>query len=48
MLIALSGQCDASAKARADVSGFHHFIPKPYEPARLLAFLAELDKKTTS
>ena len=46
VLIALSGQCDASAKARADVSGFHHFIPKPYEPAGLLAFIAELEKKT--
>lgn len=44
-LVALSGQCDASAKARAEVSGFHHFISKPYEPANLLAFVAELDKQ---
>ena len=47
VLVALSGQCDPAAKTRADVSGFHHFIPKPYEPANLLAFVAELDKQLT-
>lgn len=45
VLVALSGQCDAGAKARAEVSGFHYFIPKPYEPVNLLAFVAELQKQ---
>ena len=48
VLIALSGQCDAAAKARADVSGFHHFIPKPYEPGSLLALIAKLEKQTAT
>ena len=45
VLVALSGHSTADAKAKADVSGFHHFIPKPYEPANLLAFVAELDRQ---
>lgn len=44
VLVALSGHYTADAKAKADTSGFHHFIPKPYEPTDLLAFVAELDK----
>src|SRR5689334_15481728 len=41
VLVALSGHSDPAVKTRAEISGFHHFIPKPYEPARLLAFVAE-------
>ena len=48
VLIALSGQCDGAAKARADISGFHHFIPKPYDPGSLLAFIAKLEKQAES
>ena len=47
VLVALSGLCDAAAKARAEFSGFHHFIPKPYEPTNLLGFVAELEKQLT-
>lgn len=44
VLVALSGHCSAADKTRAEISGFRHFIPKPYEPASLLALVAELDK----
>ena len=47
VLVALSGQCDEAAKARAEVSGFHHFIAKPYEPTNLLAFVAHLERQLT-
>ena len=45
VLVALSGQCSAADKTRAEISGFHHFIPKPYDPASLLDFVARLGKE---
>lgn len=45
VLVALSGHCDAADRARADSSGFHHFIPKPYDPATLLALIDQLGRK---
>lgn len=44
VLIALSGQSKEADKVRAEISGFHHFIAKPYDPAGLLAFVADLER----
>lgn len=41
-LIAVSGHSNAGDKEKAEISGFHHFIPKPYDPEALLSLVAHL------
>lgn len=48
VLVALSGHANAASRARADDSGFHHFVPKPYEPDNLLSFIADLERCSPS
>ena len=43
-LIAVSGRSKAVDREKAEISGFHHFIPKPYDPAALLSLVTRLDK----
>lgn len=45
VLVAMSGQRGAAARAQAEASGFHHFIAKPCEPEALLRFVASLDAR---
>jgi CheY-like chemotaxis protein len=40
VLIAVSGRSGAADKQKAETSGFHHFIPKPYDPEVLLSLVA--------
>lgn len=41
ILIAVSGRSSQAEKEKAELSGFHHFIPKPYDPDALLSLVAE-------
>ena len=45
VLVALTGQTDGASRDRAELTGFHHFIPKPYKPASLLALIADVDRE---
>ncbi|HKV53077.1 MAG TPA: response regulator, partial [Candidatus Binataceae bacterium] len=45
ILVAFTGQADGAAKECAELSGFHHFVAKPYEPARLLGLVADVDRE---
>jgi CheY-like chemotaxis protein len=40
LLVAVTARTED--RQRADTSGFHHFVPKPYDPRALLALLASL------
>jgi CheY-like chemotaxis protein len=42
LLVAVTGR--TQDRQRAEVSGFHHFVPKPYDPHALLALLATLKR----
>jgi CheY-like chemotaxis protein len=42
VLIAVTGMVSHQDRERADVSGFQHFIAKPYDPAQLLRLVASL------
>ena len=44
-LIAVSGQAKVADKEKAEVSGFHYFIPKPYDPEALLALVAQTESR---
>jgi two-component system OmpR family response regulator len=48
LLIAVSGQTDAGTRARAQASGFNHFIAKPYLPATVLELLSSLSPSRPS
>ena len=43
-LVAVTALRSAAAKAKADDSGFHHFVSKPYDPAGLISLVARLDR----
>lgn len=46
-LIAITAYASAADKVRAHRSGFHHHLPKPYDPVRLLALLASVKSCVT-
>jgi CheY-like chemotaxis protein len=43
ILIAVSGHCKSGDKEKAEISGFQHLVPKPYEPDALLGLIDALD-----
>ena len=40
LLVAVTAR--AQDRQQAEISGFHHFVPKPYDPRALLTLLASL------
>jgi CheY-like chemotaxis protein len=42
VLIAVTGHKSDAAKRLAEISGFHHHVSKPYDPAALLRILASV------
>ena len=47
ILIAVSGHADPKNQGLAEISGFDHFVAKPYDPSALLELIAALRIKTT-
>jgi CheY-like chemotaxis protein len=43
-LIAVTGRARPADKARATLSGFHHYLRKPYNPAALIHLLSVLKR----
>jgi CheY-like chemotaxis protein len=43
-LVAVTALKSAAARAKADDSGFHHFVSKPYDPVMLLSLVERLDR----
>ncbi len=43
-LIAVSGRTSPEDRKHAEVSGFDHFVAKPYDPARLLKLIASIKR----
>ena len=43
-LIAVSGFSKTVDRDKVEISGFHHFIPKPYDPDALLRLVAQLGR----
>lgn len=46
-LVAVTAHASEADKARAQESGFHYHIAKPYDPAQLLALLAKMGPQPT-
>jgi CheY-like chemotaxis protein len=44
VLIAITAHDSASTQEQATVSGFHHFVAKPYDPQALLQLVESLDE----
>jgi len=44
VLIAVTAHSDAANKTRAEISGFHCLVAKPFDPKSLLALLAACDR----
>jgi CheY-like chemotaxis protein len=44
ILVAVTGHNNSAERARAEISGFHHFFAKPYDPNEVLALVAQLDR----
>ena len=45
ILIAVTGQNGPAAKEMAEVSGFHHFIAKPYDAEQLLGLVGQVERE---
>jgi len=45
MLIAVTAHDTADDRQMAEISGFHHFVPKPFNAAAMLRLLASLAKR---
>jgi CheY-like chemotaxis protein len=45
VLIAITAHDSAQAQEQAQVSGFHHFVAKPYDPQALLRLVESIDEK---
>jgi CheY-like chemotaxis protein len=43
VLIAVTGRKTAEDRQTAEISGFHHFVAKPYDPEALIALLASVE-----
>ena len=43
-LIALAGHSHSNKQEQAEISGFHHYLAKPYNAQELLEVLASLDR----
>lgn len=43
VLIAVTGRISNEDKQMAEISGFHHFVAKPYDPQALLKLLSSLE-----
>jgi CheY-like chemotaxis protein len=43
MLIAVTARTSNEDKRMAEISGFHHFVEKPYDPQALLKLLASVN-----
>jgi CheY-like chemotaxis protein len=44
VLIAITAHGSAHTQEQAEVSGFHHFVTKPYDPQALLRLIESLDE----
>lgn len=44
VLIALTAHASDADREMAEISGFHYFLPKPYDPGRLLRLLGILKR----
>ena len=45
ILVAVTASSEAEARERAQVSGFHHFVSKPYNHQAMLNLLASLPRR---
>jgi len=45
ILIAVTARGSESDRRAAELCGFHHHIPKPYDPEKLLGLLASLHRR---
>jgi|SRR6185503_331555 len=43
VLIAITAHGAAQTRDQAEITGFHHFVPKPYDPQALLRLIESLD-----
>ena len=46
VLIAVTARSNPAEKLQAEISGFHYFIPKPYDAQALLGLLGAIDRST--
>lgn len=46
VLIAITAHNTSHTKEQAEISGFHHFVAKPYDPQALLQLIESLDETT--